>query len=118
MEQGAEEATAKGREGAPWEAPSRGKKGLGPWLGARRPWKVLAAVKRGKKGRPALARWEEGEDAMGGEGAPCTLPEKRGTLLQPWGGEGCACGRGGRREWRLGGRCNFPNWQGEALLFI
>jgi hypothetical protein len=32
--------------------------------------------------------------------------------------EFCACGRGGRREWRLGGRCNFPNWQGEALLFI
>jgi hypothetical protein len=34
------------------------------------------------------------------------------------GGESCACGRGGRREWRLGGRSNFPNWQGEALLFI
>jgi hypothetical protein len=94
----------RGEKGTPWEAPSRGKKGLGchGWgLGGH--GRCLLPRSGRKKGRPALARWEEGEDTMGGEGAPCALPEKRGTLLQPWGGEGCACGRGGRREWRLWG---------------
>jgi hypothetical protein len=34
--------------------------------------------------------------------------------------EGCAWEKkkGEKREWRLGGRCNFSNLQGEALLFI
>jgi hypothetical protein len=82
-----------------------------PWIrgrshGGPAPVMACCCILESRGGRRALWKGRRGAAWQGN------------FLRHEQGKEMSACGRGGRREWRLGGRCNFPNWQGEALLFI
>jgi hypothetical protein len=74
------------------------------------------------KGRSdgGLACLLEEEEEGGGKGEQQQGRASAGRFSAPCTGKKRAVcgGRGGRRLWRLGGRCKFSNLQGRELLFI
>jgi hypothetical protein len=136
------------QEGAPWEKPELAEGGQRPWKsqGRHGRWSIglqlavpegEASQRRGariqvprekSRGRRAAGGgssllWGEAS-ARRGEGAGGAAPWLLGAvgkkILGAMNREEalCACGRGGRRLWRLGGKWKISNLQGRELLFI